>query len=69
MITSLPNREEVKQILQLLNDEEEITEEQIDDAIEGGMFFVNMTEQEVNSIFPPVQERLINETTNERWNL
>lgn len=63
MITSLPNREEVKQILQLLNDEEEITEEQIDDAIEGGMFFVNMTEQEVNSIFPPVQERLINETT------
>lgn len=59
MITSLPNREEVKQILQLLNDEEEITEEQIDDAIEGGMFFVNMTEQEVNSIFPPVQERLI----------
>lgn len=63
MITSLPNREEVKQILQLLNDEEEITEEQIDDAIEGGMFFVNMTEQEINSIFPPVQERLINETT------
>jgi pheromone shutdown protein TraB len=63
MITSLPNREEVKQILQLLNDEEEITEEQIDDAIEGGMFFVNMTEQEVNSIFPPVQERLINEST------
>ena len=63
MITSLPNREEVKQILQLLNDEEEITEEQIDDAIEGGMFFVNMTDQEVNSIFPPVQERLINETT------
>ena len=62
MITSLPNREEVKQILQLLNDEEEITEEQIDDAIEGGMFFVNMTEQEVNSIFPPVQERLINES-------
>lgn len=59
MITSLPNREEVKQILQLLNDEEEITEEQIDDAIEGGMFFVNMTEQEVNSIFPPMQERLI----------
>ena len=63
MITSLPNREEVKQILQLLNDEEEITEEQIDDAIEGGMFFVNMTEQEVNNIFPPVQERLINEST------
>lgn len=63
MITSLPNREEVKQILQLLNDEEEITEEQIDDAIEGGMFFVNMTEQEINSIFPPVQERLINEST------
>lgn len=63
MITSFPNREEVKQILQLLNDEEEITEEQIDDAIEGGMFFVNMTEQEVDSIFPPVQERLINETT------
>lgn len=63
MITSIPTRNEVKQILQLLNDEEEITEEQINDAIEGGMFFANMTEQEVNSIFPPVQEGLIDDTT------
>ena len=63
MITSVPSRNEVKQILQLLNDEEEITEEQIDDAIEGGMFFAQLTDDEINSIFPPVQGRLIDETT------
>ena len=57
MITSLPSRNEVKQILQLLNDEEEITEEMIDDAIEGGMFFANIKDE----IFPPQQEALFNE--------
>ena len=56
MITSLPSRNEVKQILQLLNDEEEITEEMIDDAIEGGMFFVNIKDE----VFPPKQEGLFN---------
>lgn len=56
MITSTPTRNEVKQILQLLNDEEEITEEMIDDAIEGGMIFVNMEDP-----FLPQQEALFNE--------
>ena len=57
MITSTPTRNEVKQILQLLNDEEEITEEMINDAIEGGMFFVNVKDE----IFPLHQEELFNE--------
>lgn len=33
MITSTPKRTEVKQILQLLNNESEITEEEIDEAL------------------------------------
>lgn len=61
MITSLPSRDEVKQILQLLNDEEEITEEMIDDAIEGGMFFAQLSEDEINSLWPLKQGTLFNE--------
>ena len=53
MITSLPTRAEVKQILQTINEEEEITEEMIDDAIEGGMFFCKMSEEEINNLFNP----------------
>lgn len=59
MITSIPTRNEVKQILQTIFEDEEITDEMIDDAIEGGMFFVNTDELE--KIFPPKQEKLFNE--------
>ena len=59
MITSIPTRNEVKQILQTIFEDEEITDEMIDDAIEGGMFFVNTDELE--KIFPSKQEKLFNE--------
>ena len=51
MITSIPTRNEVKQILQTIYQDEEITEEMIDDAIEGGMFFCKMTDEEINNLF------------------
>ena len=56
MITSTPNRTEVKQILQLLNNETEISEEEIDEALKNGMCFVQLTESEYNDIF---QERKV----------
>lgn len=59
MITSIPTRNEVKQILQTIFEDEEITDEMIDDAIEGGMFFANT--DEIEKIFPPKQEKLFNE--------
>lgn len=51
MITSIPTRNEVKQILQTIYEDEEITEEMIDDAIEGGMFYVKLTEEEGQRLF------------------
>lgn len=52
MITSIPTRNEVKQILQTIYEDEEITDEMIDDCIEGGIFFAKMT-QEINDLFLP----------------
>ena len=51
MITSIPTRNEVKQILQTIYEDEEITEEMIDDAIEGGMFYVKLTDKEKARLF------------------
>lgn len=51
MITSIPTRNEVKQILQTIYEDEEITEEMIDDAIEGGMFYVKLTDEEKARLF------------------
>lgn len=61
MITSTPKRTEVKQILQLLNNESEITEEEIDEAFKNGMCFVQLSESEYNEIFP--NERKIHDKT------
>lgn len=61
MITSIPKRNEVKQILQIMYQDEEITEEMIDDAIEGGMFFAQLSEDEINSLWPLKQGTLFNE--------
>lgn len=51
MITSIPTRNEVKQILQTIYEDEEITEEMIDDAIEGGMFYVKLADEEKARLF------------------
>lgn len=51
MITSIPTRNEVKQILQTIYEDEEITEEMIDDAIEGGMIYVKLTDEEKARLF------------------
>ena len=61
MITSTPKRTEVKQILQLLNNESEITEEEIDEALKNGMCFVQLSESEYNEIFQ--NERKIHDKT------
>lgn len=53
MITSRPTRQEVKQILQTIYEDEEITEEMIDDSIEGGIFFCKLSEEEINNLFNP----------------
>ena len=51
MITSLPTKAEVKQILQKIYEDEEITEEMVNDAIEGGMFFCKLSDEEINNLF------------------
>ena len=53
MITSIPSRNEVKQILQTIYEDEEITDEMIDDCIEGVIFFAKMTQEEINDLFLP----------------
>ena len=53
MITSIPSRNEVKQILQTIYEDEEITDEMIDDCIDGGIFFAKMTQEEINDLFLP----------------
>ena len=61
MITSVPTRNEVKQILQTIYPDEEITEEMIDESLEGGMFFARLSPDEIENLFPPIQESLFND--------
>lgn len=51
MITSIPSRNEVKQILQTIYQDEEITDEMIDESIEGGMFFASYTDEDIKMLF------------------
>jgi hypothetical protein len=51
MITSIPTRNEVKQILQTIYQDEEITDEMIDESIEGGMFFATYTDEDIKMLF------------------
>lgn len=66
MITSIPTRNEVKQILQTIYEDEEITEDMIDDSLKGGMFFARLSPDELENLFPPTQETLFDDNSNIR---